>query len=188
MMGSKLFPSLGLIIPVLLVAVLLAGYAEARGVNQKPEAFLREAFAGQGQPPAPNMLWLTGELKQAVAKILQHPYHKLRIKYWRKDGRSVWVLDEIGKEKPITTGIVINNGTIEYLKVLVFRESRGWEVEQGFFTRQFNQARLVDDLSLDRDIDGITGATLSVRAVDKLARLALFLDRRIQAEAGAGQP
>ena len=91
----------------------------------------------------------------------------------------MWVLDEIGKELPITTGIIVNNGAIERVRVLVFRESRGWEVRHDFFTNQFKGAGMTKDGRLDRQIDGISGATLSVRAVEKLARVALLLDPRV---------
>lgn len=57
----------------------------------------------------------------------------------------------------------------------MFRESRGFEVRYPFFTDQFRGARLREGLDLDREIDGISGATLSVRALTKLARLALLL-------------
>lgn len=157
---------------------LLGSATFARGVNQTPEAFIKEVF-GQ-TPPKPKVIWLTGDLKSQVAKILQHPYPKLRVKYWRKGGKSAWVLDEIGKEKPITVGIVVHDGKISELRVLAFRESRGWEVKQPFFTRQFEQAGLNDHDQLNKDIDGITGATLSVRALKKLARMALFLHNRTE--------
>ena len=65
------------------------------------------------------------------------------------------------------------------MKVLVFRESRGWEVRYPFFTEQFADASLKAETKLDRKIDGISGATLSVDALIKLARLALFLDQYI---------
>ena len=48
-----------------------------------------------------------------------------------------------------------------------------------FFTDQFNEIGLTGELDLDRGIDGISGATLSVRALKKLARLALYLHTRI---------
>ena len=66
-------------------------------------------------------------------------------------------------------------------KVLVFRESRGWEVRHPFFTDQFRDAGLTGELALDRNIDGISGATLSVRALSRLARLALYLHTVIPA-------
>ena len=166
--------------PVVLFLAVLAGLpgtaAFSRGINQTPEDFVTEAF--HGNPPQPKAIWLTGDLKNEVARILQHPYGKLRVKYWQDGPRSAWILDEIGKEKPITVGIIIDDGKISELKVLAFRESRGWEVEQPFFTRQFKQATLANGTRLDRNIDGITGATLSVRALKKLARMALLLDQK----------
>jgi hypothetical protein len=59
--------------------------------------------------------------------------------------------------------------------VLIFRESRGWEVRHDFFTDQFKGVTLNDDRELDLPIDNISGATLSVRALTRLARLALYL-------------
>jgi len=150
----------------------------ARGTYQEPEAFLEEVF--DGTVPEPAVVWLTGARKQAIESILGHPYSSLRVRYWLADARSAWILEEIGKDQPITVGMVINNGQIERVKVLVFRESRGWEIRHPFFTDQFRQADLDADLQLDRQIDGISGATLSVRAVKKIARMALFLDNEIR--------
>ncbi|MCB1878132.1 MAG: FMN-binding protein [Chromatiales bacterium] len=146
-------------------------------VYQSPKSFLIEAFSGD--PPAPSMLWLTPKLKEDARTILAHAYIGLRVRYWLRGGRSAWVLEEIGKEKPITVGLVVEADRLEYLRVLVFRESRGWEVRHGFFTEQFARTRLDSDLSLDKDIDGISGATLSVRALTKLARLALLFHRQV---------
>ena len=149
----------------------------ARGVYEQPAQFISRSF--KGDPPEPNAIYLKGEIKQNVKNILGHRYSKIRIRYWMKQGRSAWILEEIGKEKPITTGIVINGDSIEHVKVLIFRESRGWEVRHVFFTEQFLEAKLNSKGHLDRRIDGITGATLSVRAVTKLARVALFLHNQV---------
>ena len=91
--------------------------------------------------------------------------------------QSVWILEEIGKTQPITFGVVVQDSKILTIKVLAFRESRGWEIKQEFFTGQFLQASMDDDLHLDRSIDGISGATLSVQAMTRIARLALLFDR-----------
>lgn len=147
----------------------------ARGTYQEPAEFLDDVF--NGEPPQPAIVWLTGDRKEATQQILGHRYSSLRVRYWRKDMRSAWILEETGKDQPITAGIVINNGQLERIKVLVFRESRGWEVRHPFFTDQFNGSTLKDDHRLDRQIDGISGATLSVRAMKKLAIMALYLDR-----------
>jgi hypothetical protein len=161
----------------ILVMLLGAGPgASARGVYQEPQAFLQESF--DGKPPAAKLIWLTSDIRTVVEDILGHQAPSLRIRYWRRDQRSAWILEEIGKEKPITTGIVINQGRIERVKVLVFRESRGWEVRHAFFTDQFKNAALDQERQLTRTIDGISGATLSVRALRKLARVALYLSEQ----------
>lgn len=164
---------------LLLIAALVfpGDDTRARGTYLTPETFLEETFSGN--PPAPAVIWLKSDIREQVNAILGHSYPALRIRYWLRDGRSAWILEEVGKEQPITVGLVVNEGHLESLRVLVFRESRGWEVRHPFFTDQFSGAALDPRQELDRDIDGISGATLSVRALKKLARLALYLHSRI---------
>lgn len=170
---------------ILLSAALLLtlnSSALARGVYQEPADFIAQAFAGD--PPKTRTLYIRGELKQQIRKILGHRYPKIRLRYWLKDGRSAWILEEIGKERPITAGFVVRDNTIEQAKILAFRESRGWEVRRDSFVHQFRGAGLESPRSLDRHIDNISGATLSVRAVRAMARLALFLHRQVTRSKG----
>ena len=127
------------------------------------------------------MLWLDSEKRNTIANILGHPYPGLRIRYWTLNNRLAWILDEIGKEKPITIGVVAEDGRVMGVTVLEFRETRGGEVRYEFFTRQFLGAGLRSDLRLDQNIDGITGATLSVRAVIDVTELALYLSGSLTA-------
>ncbi|MDD3762379.1 MAG: FMN-binding protein [Nevskiales bacterium] len=169
-----------------MAAVLLAascGTAASIGsedVYLSQDAFLSLAF--NGTPPQPQLLWLTGELRERVSDVLGHPPGVVRLRYWQSDARSAWILEEIGKERPITVGIVVEAQKIRDLEVLIYRESRGWEVRNDFFTRRFSGATLGADDHLDRRIDNIAGATLSVNAVRKLAHVALMLDQHLRAE------
>jgi FMN-binding domain len=156
------------------LAALGVGSARA-GVYQDPDAFVAEVF---GARPAPGVLWLTPDMQAEAAAILGHPPAQLRQRYWADAHRSVWILEEIGKEEPITAGFVVHDGRIDHVRVLVYRESRGHEVRQPAFVKQFENAGLAKGGRLDRDIDGIVGATLSVGAMERMARLALYFDRR----------
>ncbi|MEA3410127.1 MAG: FMN-binding protein [Pseudomonadota bacterium] len=156
-----------------LFAALACTPSRAEQVYQRPEAFIEQTFGGD--PPDPGVLYLKGATKKTVKEMLGHRYRTIRVRYWLKDGRSAWILEEVGKERPITTGFVISDGAIERTRVLVFRESRGWEVRHDFFTDQFIDARLDKRSDLDVHIDNISGATLSVRAVKNLSRIALYL-------------
>ncbi|VAW57402.1 hypothetical protein MNBD_GAMMA07-1290 [hydrothermal vent metagenome] len=163
---------------ILIICLILSTHSVyARGVYQKPSAFIQGVFTVS---PEPQVIWIKGELRSQIENILQHKYKAKRVRYWREKNKSAWVLDEIGKKKPITVGIVIDSNKISHLKVLAFRESRGWEVRYPFFTKQFNQLFLTKDNQLSESVDGISGATLSVRALRKLARIALLLNHKTQ--------
>lgn len=167
---------------------LYGAYALAEsGVYQTRSAFLEEAL-GTEQPES-DVVWMNAELRDVVTEILGHPPAMLRMRYWYDASRTAWIIDEIGKDKPITLGVVVENQEIRLFKVLQFRESRGWEIRYPFFTDQFTAIRLGKSGSMSQDIDGISGATLSVRAATRSANLALVLDeytkRRIQAASSA---
>jgi hypothetical protein len=147
----------------------------ARGeIYQQPEAFVAEVF---GFRPAPQVLWLTQEIQAEASAILGHPPAQLRQRYFSDAHRTVWILEEIGKEELITAGFVVADGRIDHVRVLVYRESRGQEVRLSSFLKQFKDAKLARGNRLDRDIDSIAGATLSVGAMERMARLALYFDR-----------
>ena len=138
------------------------------------EAFLNENFA-QGAPK-PKVLWLSKAEIHEAAQILGHEPLSLRQRYWQDGEKTVWILEEIGKEEPITAGFVINQSKIAQVRVLTYRESRGWEVRYPSFVKQFVNAVLNEDKQLNQSIDGISGATLSVSAMKRMARLALYFD------------
>jgi len=141
------------------------------------EDFIKQSF--QGEKADWKMLTLTPELKQKAKQILGHDYLGSRIRYWRIADRTVWVLEEIGKEKPITIGLAINQDRVEAVKVLVYRESRGGEVADQSFVQQFDQAQLNADSTLTKKVDNIAGATLSVNAMTKVTRLALVFHKQV---------
>ena len=151
-------------------------------IHQSPDEFLAENLPGCQK----KALWLKADMKKEVEGILDHAFTGVRVRYCIQEGKTAWILDEIGKTEPITTGIIVNDGMVERARVLVFRESRGGEVHREVFTQQYEQAVLDDRNRLDRNIDGITGATMSVSAVSRQVRLALLLDGYAQEAARDG--
>jgi len=158
---------------LLVVVISMPSLALAATVYETHTEFLNRAFSGT--PPEPDVIWLSGERKSSVRELLGHDYAALRLRYWCQSERSAWVLDEVGKDLPITVGVVIEKNYIKSLRVLTYRENRGGEVSTPAFTDQFNGIALTSDDSLDQTIDGITGATLSVQALSRLATVALYL-------------
>ena len=158
---------------VVIMTWSLPALVSAASVYETQAEFLSRAFINS--PPEPNILWLSGERKTAVRQLLGHDYAALRMRYWCQAGRSAWILDEIGKELPITVGIIIENNYIKNLRVMTYRENRGGEVSTPSFTDQFINAGIEENNKLDVRIDGISGATLSVQSLTRLATMALFL-------------
>ena len=89
--------SIKTILVICLLGLPLVGFS--KGVYQTDEAFLNEVFSGNA--PKTQILWLSGNVKINATKIMGHAYSRLRVKYWKRGIRTVWILEEIGKEKPI---------------------------------------------------------------------------------------
>jgi hypothetical protein len=160
-----------------LIAGVFTSAAADDQVYLTPEAFVAESFA---TTPAPSVLWITAEIQSDIEKILGHPPPRLRQRYWKEGAKTAWILEEIGKEEFITAGFVMANDRIERARVLVYRESRGMEVRYPAFLKQFEGAQLAEKQRLSKRIDGISGATLSVWAMERMARAALYFHRHVQ--------
>lgn len=160
------------LLPVLLLLVNTPLTAVADDVYQTPQAFLHNVFGEE--VPEPQPLWLTGDKQTRTQEILGHAPESIRVHYWQQGNKSAWILEEIGKTEPITAGFVVIDGSLHQVEILVYRESRGWEVRYPFFTDQFKGAQLTPQQNLSQPIDNISGATLSVNAIKRLARLVLY--------------
>ena len=141
-------------------------------VYQTREDFLREVF---DTPPRAKVIWLDNAAQDKLKAVLGHPYGQARLRYWRADGKTAWILDDIGKEYPITAAFVVKNAAIERARVLVFRETRGMEVHYPTFLQQFTGS-ILQDGRLNKSIDGISGRHISVHLMERMARAALVLD------------
>lgn len=141
------------------------------------EQFVAQAFDGAAIKA--ETLWITKSILQQVTQILGHPPTQLRLRFWSHDARSAWILEEIGKEEPITAGFIVESGKLKQVQILAYRESRGSEVRYPAFLKQFVGIGLNADSHLDHKVDGVSGATLSVSALDRMARLALYFDQQV---------
>lgn len=147
---------------------------------QTPEAFLAEAFGAT--PPPPAVLDLDSAMQSQVAAVFGRPFPLPRVRYWRAAGRTAWIFDDIGKTgyQPTTSAFVVSGGAIESARVLVYRESRGEQVGERSFLQQFSGAR-ASGAGLDRSVDNISGATYSVKMMQRMARTAIALDALVPA-------
>jgi thiamine biosynthesis lipoprotein len=91
------------------------------------------------------------------------------------DGYAM-IVEEIGKEQFITFVVGINpDFKVRRVALMVFRESRGAEVEDVRFTNQFRGKSGKDAIVIGVDVIGITGATLSSRAFCRGVKKAILI-------------
>lgn len=179
-MRNRLFNT-ALFVSLLTTTLLASPHLSAKGVYQSGPDFVAEVFAPQ-QPEA-KVLWINGDIRQQAEKILDRPVAGLRVRYHQYAGKTAWILNEIGKEMPITIGVVIDQHSIASVKILAYRESRGGEVRYPAYMAQYQGASLTERYKLNKSIDGITGATLSVWAVNKVTALALYYHNQVMPKA-----
>lgn len=84
--------------------------------------------------------------------------------------------DQMGQHKPITFAVKLSpDGVVLRQEVMVYRESHGDEVCSRRFSKQFNGKTVTDALRPNKDIDSISGATISSRAITMGVKRALVL-------------
>ncbi|WP_370979319.1 FMN-binding protein [Agaribacterium sp. ZY112] len=164
-----------LCLPLALITFGKQSFAE----EDRLQAYLASLSA---EPAEQEALWLNKADKSELLQRFDYRLGRARLRYWQQGQIRTWILDEVGKERPITMAISVEQGHIRGIEVLEYRESRGSEIRYPFFRKQFLGASLSEDTKLDRRIDGITGATLSVRAMKKVAKVALYLDKKTSSQ------
>jgi hypothetical protein len=164
---------------VVLVVVSLgtSPRAAADRVYLSVDQALANAFPA-GVTVTRKVVWITAEQAAEIERRAGSPLPRRVVQgYEGRRGDQVvgyaFVDDVIGKTEPITYMVTIApDATVMRLDLLVFRETHGYEIERSSWRDRFRGKRLGSDLRVGRDIDKITGATLSCRAVtDGVRRL-----------------
>ena len=155
-------------------SLIFTNSTQAQEVFLSKEDFLKTAF--EEDVPRRKGLRFKNEVQEVAQKIMGSNYKKLRMKYWRQDQKTAWILERIGKVELITAGFIVENCRISSVHVLIYRETHGWEVKYPSFRDQFIGINMLEGFKLDKRIDGISGATLSVNSMQKMTRLALAMN------------
>lgn len=162
--------------------LVLKPSGSAGAVYLTEEEAVRQIFP-EGRQFARETVTLTAEQKAGVGervgkRIEEETYTVYRITV-NDPGLPIGygvVLDVIGKERPITFMIGVNpQARIIGIEVLIYRESQGSEIRSKRFMKQFIGKTVEAPLKLGRDIDGISGATLSSRSTAYAVKKALAL-------------
>jgi H+/Na+-translocating ferredoxin:NAD+ oxidoreductase subunit G len=177
---------------IVLITPLLALGQE--GVFLKEEEAARAVFpdtTSVDRKVIPSSEDLRSKIAQRMGKTKTSLWEDSYVTFIAKKGESILgyavIVEEIGKHRPIT--FVVGIGTDRKIKdaaLMVYREAYGGEVRDRRFLQQYKGKELKDPLLPYRDIQNISGATLSVEAIGRGSKKALALVDLIYLE-GAGQ-
>lgn len=156
-----------------LLLVLLAsplGQVSASEIKQRSQELIAEQF---GTEIAMNFrkLDLTPDSKKRIEIKVGQRFFRNSIYTWKISINNTTVgyalLDNvIGKSLPITFLVIFNlEGIILSTHVVKYRESIGGEISNWRWNRQFSGRNYQSSFSVGNDIDGISGATISVKAM-----------------------
>jgi hypothetical protein len=144
------------------------------------EEALKAAFPA-GVAPQRETAFLTDAQAEAVEKASGQPVASRVVTYYKGAGLTAWFDTHLVRTLPETVMVVVNDaGEIVRVDILSFSEPEEYKPRPRWL-EQLHGRRLTEDLSLRRDIHGISGATLSARAIVGATRRVLALHGAVQA-------
>ena len=118
-------------------------------------------------------LKLDTELKVLVQNKVKQRFYRDELYYWNISNNDTTIayalMDNVlGKSMPITFLVILNNeGNILASEVIKYREAYGDEVGNKNWLAQFTHCNNTADFKVGKNIDGISGATISVNSLTK---------------------
>ena len=171
-------------------AVILLVSASAVGETLLTEQQALKIVFPKSETISSEIRVLTAEKREALQKRtglrFPEPEYKLFVAKSKAetDGYAL-VMNEIGKHEFITFIVGTNaKGQVGDVAIMDYRESRGGEVREQRFLRQFRGKRAKDSIQVNNDIANYSGATLSSYAIARGVKKALLL---VETFYGAGK-
>ena len=119
------------------------------------------------------ILQLDKQVKKEVENQVKQTFYRDKLYYWTisQDDTTIayaFLDNVIGKSMPITFLVILNiNGNIINTNVIKYREAYGGEVGNKGWLQQFLYRNNNSSYNIGKDINGISGATISVKSMSK---------------------
>lgn len=171
-------PLLLLCLSILLPLSLFAEDVQYEKIYLSTPAALIQSFGAT--PPTLNTITIPTQNRDQLKKESGLSFRSSFYTYYKDKTGTGFVLNETGKYYPITLFVKISpEGKVVYTAVLIYREHIGAGVRKKRFLKQFLGRSREDKLMVDRDINGISGATISSWSVSTAVKKALYLAKYI---------
>ncbi len=122
--------------------------------------------------------------KMQSASSVSHPFKGDRV--WKASDGSYFIVDEVvGKHEMITYAVGISpTGAVQGIEIMEYVESYGYEVADESWRKQFVGKTAEDPIKLKKDIENISGATLSSKHLtDGVKRIMVMYDLTLKSKA-----
>ena len=142
------------------------------GLREKTESLIYDHY-GDSVSVLFKKIPIPEEIKFTAEKNAQLRFMRDQIYIWEisKDEKMIGLayLDNVkGKSQPITYAVFFDSqGMVEESHIIKYREPIGGEVSNQYWLNQFFGKSWESDYKIGSDIDGISGATISVNAVTR---------------------
>jgi Na+-translocating ferredoxin:NAD+ oxidoreductase RnfG subunit len=171
---------------LIMTGVAMAGapmYAHAK-IYVSTEQAQKLIFPNKSFTKYPVVLTEDVQDKMQSASSVSHPFRGDRT--WKAADGSWFIVDEVvGKHEMITYAVGISpNGTVQSIEIMEYVESYGYEVAEESWRKQFVGKSADDTLKLKKDIQNISGATLSCKHLtDGVKRIMVMYDLALKPKA-----
>ena len=154
------------------IIIISISYLYAGEIKNSSEEYLLTQFT-EGTLIKMHTLKLNKKIQTDVQNKVKQTFYRDKLYYWnisRNDTTIAYAfLDNVlGKSMPITFIVIIDiNGNIINADVIKYREAYGGEVANKRWLAQFITRNINSNYIVGKDIDGISGATISVNSLSK---------------------
>ncbi len=155
----------------IIIYIIFCSVINGDGIKDKVENRIRNQF--NGSKIELTKYKISNKIKSNIERKVKQRFFKNYVFYWKilKDGKlnGVALLDNVyGKTMPITFLAIYNlEGNIVSVSIIKYREAHGGAVSNKSWLSQFNKKSFDSSFEFGKDIDGISGATISAKAVTK---------------------
>ncbi len=142
------------------------------GIRQDVEKLLVDTYGSEATVDY-YKIDIPTKLRLTIEKKVHQKFYRKNLHCWLisidDSAKYVSILDNtIGKSMPITFLTTINNDSrVENVDIIKYREPYGGEIQHRTWLSQFIGRRTTSSFKVSKDIDAISGATISVHSVNK---------------------
>jgi Na+-translocating ferredoxin:NAD+ oxidoreductase RnfG subunit len=166
--------SISWLLPAAVLSAPLQAFAvEYLSLEQAQRALFPAASEFRARPTL-----LTEAQRDAIAKASNTRVRAAEVKLWEAHGATgllgYVVVDQVlGKHELITYAVALRpDGQVAQVEVMDYRETYGGQIRQSAWRAQFAGKTARDNVQIDKDIQNISGATLScVHVTDGIRRI-----------------